>query len=163
MSRYLIVACGNPLRGDDGVGWHVAGALRSSFADSHVELVEICAVHQLTPELADQLRQAQTAIFVDAALDLAPGHIELATISPAKASHAKLSHALTPQMLLALTQGFYGTLPEESFLLKIGGSSFEISAELSQPVQRSIREAVEKILRMLARRMDATTEASGIS
>jgi len=157
MSRLLIVAVGNPLRGDDGVGWHIAEALRSGFPDSQVELVEIVACHQLTPELADRVRQARTVIFVDAALDLLPGQIELSAISASEGHHTKLSHALTPRVLLALTQELYGTLTAESFLLKIGGSSFEVSADLSEPVQRSIPAAVERIQQILEPRMDATT------
>jgi hydrogenase maturation protease len=68
MARVLIVGYGNPLRGDDGLGWHAAEALRAALPEA-----EILAVHQLTPELAEDASRAELVIFLDAAETGAPG------------------------------------------------------------------------------------------
>ena len=45
-TNLLIIGYGNPLRGDDGFGWHAALRLREII---HDDGIEILPVHQLTP------------------------------------------------------------------------------------------------------------------
>ena len=59
MPRVLIVAYGNPLRSDDGVGWVVAEELRRSLALPEVEVLRL---QQLLPEVAESLSRAETVI-----------------------------------------------------------------------------------------------------
>jgi hydrogenase maturation protease len=61
--RKLIIGYGNPLRGDDDVGWEAASRLAAALPS---EAVHILAVHQLTPELAEAVSEADLLIFVDA-------------------------------------------------------------------------------------------------
>ena len=63
MARVLIVAYGNPMRSDDGIAWRAADALAPKVSESDVEILRL---HQLTPELADAVRNFGTVIFVDA-------------------------------------------------------------------------------------------------
>ena len=70
MPRVLIVAYGNPLRSDDGVGWVVAEELRRRLASPEVEVLQL---QQLLPEVAESLSRADTVIFVDASCDGEPG------------------------------------------------------------------------------------------
>jgi hydrogenase maturation protease len=138
----LVIAMGNTLRCDDGVAWQIVEALRNQIRDLAVEIV---AVHQLTPELADLIRQAETVIFVDAACDLPPGQIRLESVAPSTVAQTGLSHSITPPMLLAVVRDLYGTVPERGLLLTVGGASFELSEKLSPPVARAIPAAIEKI------------------
>src|ERR1035438_8523471 len=62
MSRVLILAYGNPLRGDDAFGWRVAERLLELPPDPSVEILRL---HQLTPELMDPLSRADLALFID--------------------------------------------------------------------------------------------------
>jgi hydrogenase maturation protease len=48
MPGTLLIGYGNPLRGDDGLGWQVADQVARD-ADKSIKVV---ATHQLTPELA---------------------------------------------------------------------------------------------------------------
>ena len=66
MPRVLIVAYGNPLRSDDGVGWVVAEELRRRLASPEVEVLRL---QQLLPEVAESLSRADAVIFVDASRD----------------------------------------------------------------------------------------------
>lgn len=138
----LVIALGNTLRGDDGVAWQIAEALRNQILDSAVEIV---SAHQLTPELADSIRQAETVIFVDAACDLPPGQIRCESVSPATVMQGGLSHSLTPAMLLSLVRNLYGTLPKTTMLLTVGASCFDLSEELSPPVALAVPQAAQKI------------------
>ena len=69
--RVLVIAYGNPIRSDDGVAWHAAEEIRRKLES----LVEVICVHQLTPELAEEISRVSTVIFVDAARDVDPGKV----------------------------------------------------------------------------------------
>ena len=75
----LIVAYGNPLRGDDGVGWQAAILLSRELKDQ----VQVLTRHQLTPELAETLSEASRVIFIDAAAQGPAGQIQCCSIQRA--------------------------------------------------------------------------------
>jgi hydrogenase maturation protease len=62
-ARCLILACGNTLRGDDGVGLWLAEWAEQRFSDQPG--VRIIADHQWTPELAEDVARAQSLLFID--------------------------------------------------------------------------------------------------
>ena len=66
----LVVGYGNPLCGDDGVGWHAAGLLAS---DPRLDGVRVVTHHQLAPELATDVSRASLVVLVDASTDGDPG------------------------------------------------------------------------------------------
>ena len=84
MQTYLI-ACGNPLRGDDGVA-HAALRLVPPASNRRV-----LAVRQWTPELAEEIAGADRVVFLDADTENA-----LVTIEPIRGAgpHSPLTHAL---------------------------------------------------------------------
>ncbi|MEP7055497.1 MAG: hydrogenase maturation protease [Actinomycetota bacterium] len=59
----LVVGYGNPLRSDDGLGWHAAETLGS---DPRLDGVLVLQRHQLTPELALDISAATVVVLVDA-------------------------------------------------------------------------------------------------
>src|SRR5271166_6728975 len=78
MPGTLIIGYGNPLRGDDGLGWQVA----SELAKCVDALISVLAVQQLTPELAEPVSDADLVIFVDACCDGEPGSWRCESIRP---------------------------------------------------------------------------------
>ncbi len=142
MIRTLIIACGNPLRADDGVGWRVAEALEEAIEDS---TVRIKTVHQLTPELAEDVSQAQTVFFVDAAESENPGSVRVEPLREMPGMSACLTHSVRPATLLWLARALCGKAPERAFLVTISGSRFELSEELSGPAALAVPEAVRRI------------------
>jgi hydrogenase maturation protease len=78
MPGTLIIGYGNPLRGDDGLGWQVAGEL-AKCVDA---LISAVAVQQLTPELAEPVSDADLVIFVDASCHGEPGSWRCESIRP---------------------------------------------------------------------------------
>ncbi|MGF1587982.1 MAG: hydrogenase maturation protease [Pleurocapsa sp.] len=73
--HYLVIGYGNTLRSDDGAGQSAANQI----AAWGLPNVRSLAVHQLTPELAEDIANADTVIFVDAVIS-------------AKQNYAKISN-----------------------------------------------------------------------
>lgn len=134
----LIIGYGNSLRSDDAAGRQVAEAI----AQQQWPGVQSLSLHQLTPELAEALSQAEAAIFVDAiasqSLNIAVQSLEPATIN------ANWSHAADPRSLLALAQALYGTAPPAWWVL-IPGVNFALGETLSTVTQAAILEAISII------------------
>jgi hydrogenase maturation protease len=133
--RALIIGYGNPLRCDDGFGWHAAQQLATHL---HRADVEVLARHQLTPELAETASHFQLVVFIDAARDLPPGELRCAKIKRGE-NHGQLdapsfSHFLTPESLLALTAELYSQSPE-AYCIAVGGESFAEGESLSSTMQ----------------------------
>jgi hydrogenase maturation protease len=146
MRRLLVLAYGNPLRGDDGVARHIAQALGKTLHDPSTEIV---ILHQLTPELAETVSKAEAVIFLDAVAGALPGHISLESLDAAPSDSATWTHILTPSSLLALSRALYRKAPARALLLTVGGGSFEFADDLSDPVRRAIPEAVRKIVELV--------------
>ena len=108
-----MIGLGNPLRGDDGVGWRLADAL----GEPHL------ALHQLTPDCAARLAACRRVLFIDAwvvdgdeaRLSAERGPM-LRRLQPAPAAPG-LSHHLEPSALLWLAARLYGCSPEAWQLL----------------------------------------------
>lgn len=147
MNRALVLACGNSLRGDDGAALHIARELQQGGCEPETL---IYFDQQWTPELAEAISEAELAIFVDASRALAPGEIACQRLNPIYKSTASSSHQTTPASLLGLAEELYKAHPVQAFLVTIGGSSFELSEELSEPVRKAIPEAVESIKALLS-------------
>ena len=92
MPRVLIVAYGNPLRSDDGVGWVVAEELRRRLASPEVEVLQLAA----TPAGGGGiLSRAEAVIFVDASRDGEPGECALPARHAAAGESAVFPSALS--------------------------------------------------------------------
>ena len=89
----LIIGYGNPLRGDDGVGWRVAEAVAAALPDG---AAEVLTVHQLTPELAELMSRADRVIFIDAAAEGEAGEVSCFALKSAGKQPALLgSHPVS--------------------------------------------------------------------
>jgi len=145
MPNTLIVGYGNPLRGDDGLGWHVAERLRALVRDPDVEIL---ALHQLTPELMDPISRADRVIFIDACEGPVPGEIQERTIEPQAAARAAFSHHATPAALLAGARALYGRAPQAT-LITVTGADFSVSDRLSPEVSAAADAVVRMALRLI--------------
>src|SRR3954471_19349710 len=97
VAKKLVLACGNTLRGDDGVGWAIAALLEDDPALAHVEVV---AAHQLTPEMAEPISRAETVVFVDCSAVAAAGEVAVFPVAAASEDNASLTHNVDPARLL---------------------------------------------------------------
>jgi hydrogenase maturation protease len=129
MPRVLIIAYGNPLRSDDGVGWVVAEELRRRLASPEVEVLRL---QQLLPEVAEGLSRTETVIFVDASCDGAVGEVRCEPVTPPPAE-VPFTHQLSPAEVLGLAGQLYGATPQ-AFCVTLTGHCFEHGEELSERI-----------------------------
>lgn len=154
MAAVLVVGYGNPLRGDDGLGWQAAQQLTTLPWQRDVDVV---ACHQLTPELSEPVSQAALVIFIDAAQDGLPGLMTERWIVPDAVGPAAFSHHLTPARLLACALALYGTCPA-AVMLSVAGADFGPSEALSPAVQPVLPRVVARV-RALVMSEPTTNEA----
>jgi len=127
----LVIGYGNSLRGDDGAGPFIARQLGAG----------AIACHQLTPELAEPISQAQCVIFVDAHAGVPAGQIDIQPVQPGASAAI---HRFDPETLLAWSQQLYGRAPE-AILVGIGAESFDLGEGLSPGAMRAAGRALRVI------------------
>ena len=131
----LVIACGNPLRGDDGVGPAAADIVKSWKLPG----VKVLAVHQIVPELIDEIRKVERVLFIDAGTTIVrsfqAGIVEL------KKSRRFFGHHDNPANLLALVHELEGRTPV-TWLVSISGLSFDHGEEITSNAQEHLHAAV---------------------
>ena len=143
MPRVLIVACGNPLRCDDGLAWRVVEELHRLRLPQDVEII---AQHQLTPELASPVSQVERVLFLDAARCGQTGELRCEPVLPLHASGA-LTHDLSPASILSLSQELYGRAPQ-AYVISLGGECFDHGETISATVEATLPRFVELVARL---------------
>ena len=138
-ARCLILACGNTLREDDGIGPFLASWAEERWRDDP-RVRKLCD-HQWTPEMAEEVAAAEAVIFVDCSLDQAPGQIMLRELGSAPLKPGLVTHHLSAAELLSVAQDLYGKQPRSACLLTIGAGSIELGEELSEAVKKALPEA----------------------
>jgi hydrogenase maturation protease len=142
----LVVGYGNPLRSDDGVGWHVAERLAG---DPRMAGVEILQRHQLTPELALDVSTAGLVVLVDARSGPPPGTVSIERIEPAPSSGTTWSHHLGPASLVRLARELYGRAGDVQ-VISVGVASLEVGEVLSPVVEAAADRVVEIVAGLVA-------------
>lgn len=142
-ARCLLLACGNTLRGDDGIGPWLADWATERYADNPD--LHVISRQQWTPELAADLANAETVLFVDCSVTSLPGSVELADVEPAQQSQGVGTHHVSAAELLGIAQELFGSLPRRAQMLKIGAGSTELSEEFSKAVLDAIPLACARL------------------
>ncbi|MGC1870637.1 MAG: hydrogenase maturation protease [Acidobacteriaceae bacterium] len=148
MTPALLLACGNPLRGDDGFGGWVASMAQQLFGSSQLEVV---ASRQFTPEMAEPISTADTVIFVDCSATSEPGQISLQAVEATNKPARLMTHHMSPESLLWMSQELYGRTPRVAHLITVGGASFKMEERLSD----AVRGAAPAVLRMVEEMVQA--------
>ncbi len=142
-TRCLILACGNTLREDDGVGpWLAAWASERFQAQPAVKVI---ASQQWTPELAYEIAQAESVIFVDCAMEATPGSVSLTAVEPGGDALGLATHHLDASQLLSLSKELYGAMPHTSMLLTVGAGSLELRQNFSDAVREALPHACARL------------------
>jgi hydrogenase maturation protease len=138
-ARCLVLACGNTLRGDDGVGPFLAQWVEERFAAEPG--VRVVNRQQWTADLAADLAEVETALFIDCSAESPPGQVMLFPVEPAAEQPRLYTHHLGAPELLAMESDLFGSLPRQAQLLTVGGGSFELSESFSAEVEAALPEA----------------------
>jgi hydrogenase maturation protease len=142
----LIIAIGNPSRGDDALGPTLLDTLRAAGVENGGR-VELLTDFQLQVEHALDLDGRTGVLFVDAAWPGAVAGAALTRIA-ADAAAPLTSHALRPQAVLQVCATLRQKVPP-AWLLAIEGQSFELGEPLSAPALGRLADAVAMVDRRL--------------
>lgn len=147
MIPVLILACGNPLRGDDGFGKWMAVKIQEQFASSQVEVL---SSQQFIPEMAEPISTSDTVIFLSCSATSAPGQIFLNPVEAVTRPARLMTHHMSPTALLWMSQDLYGRVPRLAYVITVGGESFKMEERLSDVVHGAVPAVltmVEEIVR----------------
>jgi len=139
----LVIAIGNRLRADDGVGHHVADLL------DPMPGVTLLRVHQLTPEIAAGMQSAETVIFLDA--DPGADVPSLDRIAEPAEGGGPFSHSMNPATLVALSARLYG-FRGEAWLCRLYARDFSASPEISPEAAAHLQEGARLVQQLLEAR-----------
>ncbi len=143
--NFLVIGYGNTLRSDDGAGQRVA----EKIAQWELPEVRSLAVHQLTPELAEDISQADAVIFIDAVATNSENSISVQIRQlQAADDDTSLGHSCNPRSLLSVTQVLYGKVIKAYWVL-IPAVNFDFGEELSSLTQRGIDIALNQVKQII--------------
>ncbi|HXS75805.1 MAG TPA: hydrogenase maturation protease [Terracidiphilus sp.] len=155
-ARCLILACGNTMREDDGVGPFLAQWAEDRWSgDSRVRV--ICGF-QWTPEMVEDVAQAESVLFVDCATDCKPGLLRTMEVQPTAGTSRLGTHHLDAAQLLMLSRQLYGKMPRSSLLLTVGAGSLELREGFSDAVQKALPEAQRMLAEAVQRLIDTVPD-----
>ncbi|HRH80864.1 MAG TPA: hydrogenase maturation protease [Thiobacillaceae bacterium] len=143
----LVIGLGNPILGDDGVGWRVAEAVSAELYDPDVDVLCL-AVGGMT--LMERLAGYRRALIVDAVVSGAPpGTVhdlpadDMHRVMP---HHTASSHDLSLATALDLGRELGAELPAEIRIVGVEASpAFEFGEALSAPVADAVPEALARV------------------
>jgi hydrogenase maturation protease len=158
----LVLAVGNPSRGDDAVGPLLAECLQAWLAQQNAEVqarIEVITDQQLVVEHVLDLLGRERVLLVDAAaqgeqvvslsdLRAPPQHADSAERAAPQAAPIS-SHAATPAQLLSWHASLLKQAAPPTSLMTITGRGFELGAGLSDQARRGLREAWPHLLAWL--------------
>lgn len=138
----LVVGYGNTLRRDDGV----AAVVCAEVAARGLAGVRVEVVHELVPEVAAWVAEADGVVFVDAAVD-GSGVTVRPVGEPDGAS--PLSHAGGPAEVVRLAERAYGRRVE-AWVVTVGVVELGVGEGLSADVAALVPRAVDAVVQLVA-------------
>jgi hydrogenase maturation protease len=135
----LILACGNTLRSDDGVGPFLAEWAAERFRENGD--VRVVATQQWTPDLTERIAEAQSVLFVDSSVEILPGRVNISPVEARSGNVGVATHHLDAAELLGLTRELYRSQPAHAMLLTVGAGSTELGESFSEPVEAALPRA----------------------
>ncbi|MFN2196896.1 MAG: hydrogenase maturation protease [Anaerolineales bacterium] len=152
-NKILIVGLGNPILGDDGVGWEVAEQIRQQVQDPGVD-IECLAVGGL--RLMEFMIGYDQAIVIDSltSWEYPVGRVTgflLEDMPDLTAGHTTSAHDTSLQTALEMGRRMGFDLPEQVNVIGIEAHQvYDFSETLTEPVQAAVPVAVERVLDLLA-------------
>jgi hydrogenase maturation protease len=136
----LVIAIGNRLRADDGEAHRVADLLTG---------LTLHRVHQLTPEIAAGMQDADTVIFLDADPEAEGPSLE--RVEESIETSGSLSHSMTPETLVTMASRLYG-FHGEAWICRLYARDFSPSTEISPEAAAQLEPAAQLVLQLLEAR-----------
>lgn len=156
--RTLILGLGNPIRGDDGVGWRVVEAVMKNLTKvkKPSEGLDVDTLSGGGLNLMERLVDYDRAILVDAMQSgKQPGSVQvfpLEALDNPSAGHLGSTHETNLLTALEIGRRLGAHLPPVGGVMVVAIEAqpvFEFSEELSPPVAQAVPEAVQKVMNLL--------------
>jgi hydrogenase maturation protease len=153
----LVIGLGNPILGDDGVGWRVADEVERRLLVSPAPVpvaVERLAVGGLA--LMERLVGCERAILVDSYLgDETPGAVRswsLAALAGRPVGHLDSAHDAPLSAALAAGRALGARLPDEIGVVTVDTPWRDVFDDvLTLPVQAAVDRAADEVMALIAR------------
>lgn len=140
MRTTLLIACGNPLRRDDGVAHEVLRII------ARTPCRELRSVQQLAPELAAEIAGFGRVVFLDADVrSLHPSIEPVGAVAPA----SPLTHAADPAQIVALSRVLFG-FNGDAHVCRIPARDFSPGEGLGTDELQIMYEAAGEVERLLS-------------
>jgi len=147
VTRLVVLAWGNPSRGDDALGPEFL-RLAEGIIPAAGHRVEFVTDFQLQPEHATDLLGRDLVLFVDASATAA-APFTFGAVTPAR-DHTFTSHSMSPAALLAAHAAAFAEPAPPAFVLAIRGERFELGEALGASARENLRQALAFYRRLLA-------------
>lgn len=150
--KTLLIGLGNPILGDDGVGWRVVEDVQKRLAPDSGVCVDYLSLGGIS--LMEHLIGYHRAILVDAFIsedNIGSVFVyKLDEIPNYSAFHVSSAHDMTLQSAIELGKWMGAILPTEIMVVGIATRRIiDFSEELSPPVTQAIPQATEIVLGLL--------------
>lgn len=154
--KILVIGLGNPILGDDGIGWHILGAVKEAWESSHDSVFvefEALAVGGLT--LMEHMQGYSRALVLDAlvAEDAEVGGITelpLAEACEGRNWHLRSAHDTSLAMAMEVGRRLGIQLPDVVWVIGVNiWREFEFSEMLSPRAAGAIENAKARALARL--------------
>jgi len=150
--KTLVLGLGNPILGDDGVGWKVADVVKEQLTPDLPVDVDFLSLGGI--RLMEHLIGYQRAILIDAfALEEPIGSIlvlKLSELPNYSAFHTTSTHDMSLQNAIKLGRSLGAQLPEDITVVGITTKHiYDFGEELSPPVEQAVPKALQIVLNLL--------------
>jgi len=171
MTKTLVIGLGNPILGDDGVGWKVAETVKERLSkEMHFRLpvrpIGTKSIHYLSPievdclslgglSLMERLLGYERAIIVDS---METGHspvgsvrtFPLASLPDPMAGHSASAHDTSLITALKTAESIGADIPKRVDVVAVEAQNvYDFGEELSPPVAAAVPEAVQAVFDLL--------------
>lgn len=150
--RSLVIGLGNPILGDDGVGWRVAQQVESLLPHQEVECLSLGGL-----SLMERLIGYDSAIIIDAiqTIDGRCGQVfrlPLDALPDRSAGHTTAAHDTSLQTALRIGRELGARLPDDILVVAIETERvFDFTEELTPAVASAIPAATNLVLEALTK------------
>jgi hydrogenase maturation protease len=158
----LVVGLGNPILGDDGVGWQVAEQVRKQRPDIEVECLALGGL-----SLMERLIGYERVIIIDA-IQTDDGRVGAVTQFPLEAlpdrsaGHTTAVHDTSLQTALNLGRQMGADLPDHVHIVAVEAAQiYDFSEELTPAVAAAVPEATAIVHAWLAAQAPAAAQQDG--
>ena len=136
-ARCLILACGNTLRGDDGVGPFLAAWAEERWRDD--PRVRVLCASSGRRRWSKKLRRRSRCSLSTALTDAKPGQVRTMAVEPAAARTQDRERIIWMRRSCSRSsKELYGAIPRSSLLLTVGAESLELREGFSEAVHECV-------------------------